>query len=56
MELLELLGDIDFKLVSYLESICPEVKKGQHHFIGVSKNRGPTNREVKGQQYCHGLG
>ncbi|XP_013398873.1 huntingtin [Lingula anatina] len=34
VELLDLLSEIDFKVVSFLENTCMEVGKDGHHFIG----------------------
>ena len=36
VELCELLSLVDFKLVSFLEDQCVDLRKGQHHYAGVS--------------------
>ena len=35
VELLEIFGKINFKLVQHLESCCIEAQRGEHHFLGV---------------------
>ena len=35
MELLEILGSLNFKKISYLESISEDIQQGEHHFQGV---------------------
>ncbi|KAH9487495.1 hypothetical protein Btru_075739 [Bulinus truncatus] len=34
VELLELIGGLNFKVVNYLESISPDIIKGDHNFLG----------------------
>ena len=36
VELLEILGSMNFKKISYLESISEDIQQGEHHFQGVS--------------------
>ncbi len=47
VELLDLLSGVDFKLVSYLESMCAELAKGNHHFVGVSTQFRQYNTSVR---------
>ncbi len=37
VELCELLSNIDFKLVSFLEDRSSQLRRGQHHYIGVRR-------------------
>lgn len=36
VELLELIGGLNFKVISYLESVSQDIIKGDHNFLGVS--------------------
>ena len=36
MELLELIQSLDFKVIHHLEKACEAVKRGSHHYLGVS--------------------
>jgi len=35
VELLELVADLDMKIVTYLEALCTTVTRGEHHYTGV---------------------
>ena len=37
VELVELLSSLDYRVISYLESLCLDVRRGNNHYIGVSE-------------------
>ena len=36
VELCELLGEMDFKILAFLEEQCTDLRRGVHHYMGVS--------------------
>ena len=37
VELLELIAEVDFKTIAYLEASCRDSQKGSNHYLGVSR-------------------
>jgi hypothetical protein len=35
VELLELLSEVDMKVIAYLEVLCTQVRRGNHQYTGV---------------------
>ena len=50
VELLELIQCLDFKVIHHLETVCETVKRGSHHYLGVSV-RSMNEREI-GYGHC----
>lgn len=35
VEILELIGTVNFRVVTHLEACCSEVERGDNHYLGV---------------------